>query len=68
MKKSSAQNFTKADLERFAQKDALFAERLAAGVWPADDCKGCKGGACCQRHHHHIGDCCTHCGNDEREL
>lgn len=23
---------------------------------------------CCQRTWHHMGDCCTHCGNDERNL
>lgn len=26
------------------------------------------GHICCRRHHHHVGDCCTHCGNDERKL
>jgi hypothetical protein len=23
---------------------------------------------CCKRDWHHVGDCCTHCGNDERSL
>lgn len=27
-----------------------------------------QGAVCCKRDWHHVGDCCTHCGNDERKL
>lgn len=51
----------------YAEKDRLFAQRKASGEWPALTCESCqRGRGCCQRHHHHVGDCCTHCGNDER--
>ena len=55
---------------RFAAKDQRYAERKTTGKWPARICKVCqhKPGGCCQRNYHHVGDCCTHCGNDERRL
>ena len=52
----------------FAEKDATFSAQVKSGDWPQDTCKICKRrhGGCCQSHHHHVGDCCNHCGNDER--
>jgi len=54
--------------EIFAEKDRLFAERQASGEWPIKTCEDCKSGACCMRTWHHVGDCCVHCGLDERNL
>lgn len=53
--------------ENYRRKDLLFAQRKLAKSWPVDSCTACgRRGGCCQAHHHHVGDCCTHCGNDER--
>jgi hypothetical protein len=60
---------TKEEAAKFyAEKDRLYWAREQLGLWPSDTCKACarRGGGCCQSHHHHVGDCCTHCGNDER--
>jgi hypothetical protein len=40
---------------------------------PAVKCPQCASAlqqtlVCCKRVGHHVGDCCTHCGNDERKL
>ena len=56
------------------EKDRLFQERKKSGAWPAKRCPECQGrgyervgsAACCVSYAHHVGDCCTHCGNDER--
>lgn len=42
-----------------------------APILKSNECGRCKGPmvqspACCKRAWHHRGDCCTHCGNDER--
>lgn len=50
---------------RFKYKDQLFEETKQTGAWPAKTCVKCKNG-CCMRTWHHVGDCCLHCGNDER--
>ena len=82
-----------ADKARFAEKDRVFAENKARGVWPSETCvecsytacpkcgeaplygqlncpkcgtEGVRRSVCCMRAWHHVGDCCTHCGNDER--
>lgn len=53
---------------RWREKDAAYARYKAKGEWPCWNCVKCKQErACCQRDWHHRGDCCTHCGNDERE-
>lgn len=53
--------------EHYAQKDRLFLAREQLDTWPSRTCEACKRvHGCCQSHHHHVGDCCTHCGNDER--
>ena len=49
-------------------KDKLFEIRKANGKFPSDTCEGCRSSICCNRHWHHVGDCCIHCGNDERTL
>lgn len=55
--------------ENYIDKDLLFAQRKLAEAWPVHSCTACgRRGGCCQSHHHHVGDCCTHCGNDERRL
>ena len=56
-------------LARWRNEDRLMRERKASGKWPAFECDSCRRVlSCCQRHHHHVGECCTHCGNDERHL
>ena len=53
----------------FAEKDAQYTEIKKSGEWPCKSCRKCVAqGACCSRDWHHIGDCCLHCGNDEREV
>jgi hypothetical protein len=48
-------------------KTRQFLDLQRTGAWPSNTCEACKRvGGCCQHHHHHIGDCCLHCGNDER--
>jgi hypothetical protein len=55
--------------EQFARKDALFASQVASGIWPADTCPNCTAvGHCHLDFGHHLYDCCTHCGNDERNI
>lgn len=50
-------------------KDVRFAVSKAVGVWAADSCPSCNSrGGCCNHYNHHLGDCCLHCGNDERKL
>jgi len=69
MSNFSSDHLTEEDRERFRRKDRLFAERRKAGAWPADECKSCiSSGGCCVRYGHHMGDCCVHCGNDERNM
>jgi hypothetical protein len=54
---------------RFREKDRRYAATMrAGGVFPDASCKACdsRSGRCCQHHWHHIGDCCLHCGMDER--
>lgn len=51
---------------RFEHKDQVFAELQKTGEWPSRTCPKCKHG-CCKRTWHHIGECCLHCGNDERK-
>lgn len=53
--------------ERFAKKDRIFELTKASGKFPAAACHECVSG-CCKRAWHHVGDCCLHCGNDERKL
>ena len=56
------------------EKDRLFQERMQTGSWPAAHCPECLrrgyerigSAACCASYAHHVGDCCVHCGNDER--
>jgi len=49
-------------------KDTLFAEQVKSGKWPQDSCPNCQRvRGCCKRYGHHHLDCCTHCGNDERD-
>ena len=51
----------------FAKKDAEYARRLRDNDWPSDTCDACKRKqGCCESFTHHNGDCCNHCGNDER--
>lgn len=51
----------------YGAKDTEFAANKARGVWPCETCDKCKRlGGCCLSYGHHVGDCCTHCGNDER--
>jgi hypothetical protein len=52
----------------WAEKDRIFEERRRSGRWPGQTCANCerRGGACCNRDWHHSGDCCLHCGMDER--
>jgi len=53
--------------QHVAAKDAQFRRNRESGQWPQDTCERCAaGGKCCQSAHHHLYDCCTHCGNDER--
>lgn len=54
--------------EQWILKDAEFARLLRSGEFPCKSCADCYRGACCKRYWHHIGDCCTHCGNDERTI
>lgn len=56
--------------KRFKEKDREFAELKSSGDWASKACHqpACKAGGCCLRYSHHVGDCCLHCGNDEREL
>ena len=72
---SSSGNVSNAEMdrERFAEKDRAFTAQKASGTFPAVTCKECRGEdlkrevyGCCQRDWHHVGDCCLHCGNDER--
>ena len=52
----------------WAAKDQLFDQRQQSGQWPSDTCESCQArGGCCQYAYHHRGDCCVHCGNDERD-
>lgn len=62
-------NVSNAELERerWAKKDRDFEATKATGAFPAVKCPQCKSG-CCKRTWHHVGDCCLHCGNDERSL
>lgn len=61
----------------FEAKDRVFAQRQRDAAWPAQTCADCRRrgyqgpagtSACCTSFGHHLGDCCVHCGNDEREL
>lgn len=53
----------------YSLKDLIFEAQTESGDWPFQNCDKCgRVKACCQRHGHHLGDCCTHCGNDERKL
>lgn len=49
----------------YKTKDMIWAARSAKKNWPAASCTACEHG-CCQRTWHHVGDCCIHCGMDER--
>lgn len=49
----------------YKTKDMIWAARAAKKNWPAASCALCDHG-CCQRTWHHTGDCCIHCGMDER--
>jgi hypothetical protein len=64
---SSSGNVSNADMERerWAKKDRVFNMQKATGHFPAESCPKCVSG-CCHRDWHHVGDCCLHCGNDER--
>ena len=55
---------------RWAKEDYLMTGFKKNGKWPSNTCNEprCKAGSCCLYYHHHIGGCCTHCGNDERDL
>lgn len=57
------------------REDLLFQWRKATGNWSAHRCPQCQrrgyenigSSACCKSHFHHVGECCLHCGNDERD-
>ncbi len=57
------------------REDLLFQWRKATGNWSAHRCPQCQrrgyenigSPACCKSHCHHVGECCLHCGNDERD-
>lgn len=49
----------------YAEQDAIYAAQVKLNQWPQDRC-GCASRGCCQRFNHHHGECCLHCGNDER--
>lgn len=54
--------------KHFAEKDRQFEALKATGEWPYKTCEACHGRAgCCHHIWHHRGDCCLHCGNDERK-
>ena len=53
--------------ELYAKKDRVFELQKASGRFPAETCPKCEH-SCCERAWHHVGDCCLHCGNDERKL
>lgn len=58
---------------RFKAKNDEYARIARTGRWPIFDCADCRHRSsqvpvCCKRDWHHVGDCCTHCGNDERSL
>lgn len=45
----------------------------ATAYRPSLSCGSCgqlvvQWATCCKSVGHHVGDCCTHCGNDERKL
>lgn len=47
--------------------DDVFRAQVRSGDWPQDTCEACqRTKRCCRSYSHHHGDCCTHCGNDER--
>lgn len=56
------------------QITSIFQERKQNGSWPADQCPECQrrgygrigSAAYCVSYAHHVGDCCLHCGNEER--
>lgn len=53
----------------WAEKDRQFAEQVKSGSWPSDTCDECMSvGHCHLNYGHHLYDCCTHCGNDERNI
>lgn len=50
-----------------AARDVAFDTIAASEQWPSGECEYCsRRGVCCRSHNHHVGDCCLHCGNDER--
>ena len=57
------------------REDTLFHWREKTGQWPAFQCPKCQrrgferigSAACCKSYNHHLGECCLHCGNDERD-
>ena len=54
--------------KHFFEKDTIFARRAELCRWPMANCNACeKRGGCGVSYNHHVGDCCLHCGNDERE-
>ena len=51
----------------YDEKDTIFRAQVQLDQWPSDRCETCqKRPGCCERYSHHVGDCCLHCGNDER--
>lgn len=57
------------DPNYYRVKDRLFDLTKQTGRWPALLCRKCQTrGGCCKYAYHHVGDCCIHCGNDERKL